>query len=179
MGADLARLLVFGIGLVLAVVGAVAASARSSAAGLYPLFIGLALIVAAVIERVRYRSSEAETIGRAHPGPAAASPPAVRSLDPRFRPTEERFEDPTTGVRMRVWLDPVGRRTAVRAPRSDPFGPAGSVHRARAILAGQPGNARSRPLRDGRRRTRSASPDHGRATPPSRHEAGALARSPT
>ena len=32
--------------------------------------------------------------------------PAGSALDVRFRPTEERFEDPTTGVRMRVWLDP-------------------------------------------------------------------------
>ncbi len=104
MGADLARLFVFGIGLVLAVVGVSLLGAQQPA-GLYPLFIGLIFIVAAIIERVRYRSSEAETTAE-RPGPGGGEP-AGSALDVRFRPTEERFEDPTTGVRMRVWVDPV------------------------------------------------------------------------
>jgi hypothetical protein len=104
MGADLARLLVFGIGLLMTVLGISLLGAQQPA-GLYPLFIGLVFIVAAVIERVRYRSNEAETTSEA-PGPGGGEP-AGASLDPRFRPTEERFEDPTTGVRMRVWIDPV------------------------------------------------------------------------
>jgi hypothetical protein len=104
MGADLARLLVLGLGLVLTILG-LSLIGTQRAEGLYTLFIGLALIVAAVIERVRYRSAEAERLAAA-PGPGGGEP-AGTSLDPRFRPTEERFEDPTTGVRMRVWLDPV------------------------------------------------------------------------
>jgi hypothetical protein len=104
MGADLARLLVLGLGLVLTVLG-LSLIGTQRAEGLYALFIGLALIVAAAIERVRYRSAEAERQAAA-PGPGGGEP-AGTSLDPRFRPTEERFEDPTTGVRMRVWLDPV------------------------------------------------------------------------
>jgi hypothetical protein len=104
MGADLARLFVFGIGLVLAVVGVSLLGAQQPA-GLYPLFIGLIFIVAAILERVRYRSSEAETTAE-RPGPGGGEP-AGSALDVRFRPTEERFEDPTTGVRMRVWVDPV------------------------------------------------------------------------
>jgi hypothetical protein len=104
MGADLARLLVLGLGLVLTVLG-LSLIGTQRAEGLYSLFIGLALIVAAAIERVRYRSAEAERLAAA-PGPGGGEP-AGTSLDPRFRPTEERFEDPTTGVRMRVWLDPV------------------------------------------------------------------------
>ena len=104
MGADLARLFVFGIGLVLAVVGVSLLWAQQPA-GLYPLFIGLIFIVAAILERVRYRSSEAETTAE-RPGPGGGEP-AGSALDVRFRPTEERFEDPTTGVRMRVWVDPV------------------------------------------------------------------------
>jgi hypothetical protein len=103
MGADLTRLLVLGIGLVLTVLGLSLVGSQQST-GLYPLFIGLALIVAAVIERVRYRSSEAE-LSAERPGPGGGEPRGA-SLDPRFQPTEERFEDPTTGVRMRVWLDP-------------------------------------------------------------------------
>jgi hypothetical protein len=103
MGADLARLLVFGIGLVLTVLGISLVSANQPS-GLYPLFIGLIFIVAAVVERVRYRSSEAEANAE-RPGPGGGEPTGS-PLEPRFRPTDERFVDPTTGVRMRVWLDP-------------------------------------------------------------------------
>ncbi len=104
MGADLTRLLVLGLGLVLTVVG-LSLVGQQLGEGLYPLLLGLALIVAAAIERVRYRSDEAERTA-ATPGPGGGEP-AGASLDPRFRATDERFVDPTTGVRMRVWLDPV------------------------------------------------------------------------
>ncbi len=103
MGADLTRLLVLGIGLVLTVLGLSLVGSQQST-GLYPLFLGLAFIVAAVIERVRYRSSEAE-LRAERPGPGGGEPLGA-ALDPRFQPTEERFVDPTTGIRMRVWLDP-------------------------------------------------------------------------
>ena len=103
MGADLARLIIFGIGLLLTVLGVSLVGAQDSV-GLYPLLLGVGLIVAAVIERVRYRSSEAETTAD-RPGPGGGEPAGI-PLEARFRPTDERFEDPTTGVRMRVWLDP-------------------------------------------------------------------------
>jgi hypothetical protein len=106
MGASLTRLLVLGAGLVLTVVGvSLLGSSEGAAVGLSPLFLGLGLIVAAAIERVRYRSADAEG-SAAEPGPGGGEP-AGTTLDPRFRPTEERFLDPTTGVRMRVWLDPI------------------------------------------------------------------------
>jgi hypothetical protein len=104
MGADLSRLLVLGIGLAMAVLGLSLVGSQEST-GLYPLLIGLVLIVAAVIERMRYRSSEAEATAD-RPGPGGGEPLGAR-LETRFRPTDERFEDPSTGVRMRVWLDPV------------------------------------------------------------------------
>ena len=104
MGADLARLLVFGFGLVMTV-GGVSLLGAQQPAGLWLLFTGLIFIVAAVLERVRYRSAEAERTAE-RPGHAGGEP-AGGSLDARFRPTDERFEDPTTGVRMRVWVDPV------------------------------------------------------------------------
>ena len=104
MGADLARLLVFGIGLLLTVLGVSLLGAQQPF-GLWPLFTGLIFIVAAILERVRYRSGEAESTAE-RPGPGGGEP-AGSALDVRFRPTEERFEDPTTGVRMRVWVDPV------------------------------------------------------------------------
>jgi hypothetical protein len=100
----LTRLLVLGAGLLLTILG-LSMLGSESGVGLYPLLLGLGLIVAAAIERVRYRSAEAER-SAAEPGPGGGEP-AGTALDPRFRPTEERFVDPTTGVRMRVWLDPV------------------------------------------------------------------------
>jgi hypothetical protein len=106
MGADLTRLLVLGGGLILTVIGlSLLGTGQGGGAGLYPLFFGLALVVAAVIERVRYRSEEAER-STAAPGPGGGEP-AGAELDPRFRATDERFIDPTTGVHMRVWLDPI------------------------------------------------------------------------
>ncbi|HSL77724.1 MAG TPA: hypothetical protein VK867_12325 [Candidatus Limnocylindrales bacterium] len=111
MGADLARLVILGFGLVMTVLGLSLVGSQNST-GLYPLFTGLVFIVAAVIERMRYRSNEAETTAD-RPGPGGGEPTGI-PLDARFRPTEERFEDPTTGVRMRVWLDPiVGERRYV------------------------------------------------------------------
>jgi hypothetical protein len=103
MGADLARLLILGIGLILSVVG-ISMVGAGSAEGLLALVTGMAFIVAAVLERVRYRSAAAE-LTAAGPGPGGGEP-AGTALEPRFRATEERFVDPTTGVRMRVWLDP-------------------------------------------------------------------------
>ena len=56
-----------------------------------------------MIERNRYRSEAAdrsfETTG---PG---GGEPSAGTLEPRFRPTDERFVDPTTRRRMRVYLD--------------------------------------------------------------------------
>ncbi|HET9085363.1 MAG TPA: hypothetical protein VFN41_13265 [Candidatus Limnocylindrales bacterium] len=98
------RLLVFGFGIVMTLAG-VSLLAAQQPAGLWLLITGLIFIVAAILERVRYRSNEAEATAE-RPGPGGGEP-AGTTLDSRFRPTEERFEDPTTGVRMRVWVDPV------------------------------------------------------------------------
>lgn len=72
--------------------------------GIYTLLGGLALIVGALIERVRYRSDPLDREGPPT-GPAGGEPPGTR-LDPRFRQTDEAFIDPTSGLHMRVWLDP-------------------------------------------------------------------------
>ena len=103
MGADLARLLILGLGLVLAIVG-LSLLGTQNASGLFTFVVGVALIIAAVVERVRYRSAATERDAASH-GPGGGEPVGT-TLDTRFRPTEERFVDPTTGVRMRVWLDP-------------------------------------------------------------------------
>jgi hypothetical protein len=72
--------------------------------GIYTILVGLALVVGAVIERVRYRSETTDRDG-APTGPGGGEPPGT-SLEPRFRRTEEIFTDPTSGRRMRVWIDP-------------------------------------------------------------------------
>jgi hypothetical protein len=101
-----ARLFVLGIGVVLFLtgLGAVAASPEMASSGIWAACVGLVLVVAAFIERARYRSAEAERSGAPH-GPGGGEP-VTEPLDVRFSPTDERFEDPTTRQRMRVWIDP-------------------------------------------------------------------------
>ncbi len=70
--------------------------------GLMTAFIGVACIVSIGLERIRYRSAAAEV-------PATVGPPGGEpggtALDSRFQPTNEVFVDPTSGTRMRVFLD--------------------------------------------------------------------------
>jgi hypothetical protein len=74
----------------------------STWSGLWLIGIGAVGLVGIAFERMRYRSAAAERSGEpAGPAGADRGPP-----DPRFRPTEERFEDPTTSERLRVWVDP-------------------------------------------------------------------------
>ena len=63
---------------------------------------GAVLIVAAVIEVSRYRSEHAER-ARQDPGPGGGE--SALPLEPRFRPTDEVFIDPTSQRRMRVYVD--------------------------------------------------------------------------
>jgi hypothetical protein len=97
-------LVVCGAILVLVGLAGVAAGPTMALSGMWAVVVGLVLMVAAVIERVRYRSAEAER-SRAPHGPGGGEPTG-QPIDPRFRPTDERFEDPTTRQRMRVWTDP-------------------------------------------------------------------------
>ena len=106
MGVSLVRGLLGGLG-ALMMLGAIAFMALPGAAGDFSaalfLFIPGAVLVAAVLlERTRYRSLHAERTGDLH-GPGGGEPARP---DARFRPSEERFVDPTTGVPMRVWVDP-------------------------------------------------------------------------
>jgi hypothetical protein len=106
MATALGRVLVGGLGLVMILGGIAVAAAGGRGADLVSalfLFLpGAVMIAAVVLERTRYRSLQAEKTGDAHgPGGGETAPP-----DGRFRPTEERFVDPTTGVAMQVWIDP-------------------------------------------------------------------------
>ena len=105
-GADLVRgcLLVLGGLMVLGGLVGVAFGGPAAAASVWAVVIGAVLIVAALLERTRYRSSQAERSSEA-PGPGGGEP-TDRPMEPRFRRTDERFIDPTTHISMRVWIDP-------------------------------------------------------------------------
>jgi hypothetical protein len=89
-------------GVLVALGGLIASSAGAGVSGLWATIVGAGLVVAVVIERQRYRSEEADRAFEPI-GPGGGEPPGP--VEPRFRPTEELFVDPTTGVRMRVHVD--------------------------------------------------------------------------
>jgi hypothetical protein len=82
-------------------------------AGVWAVVVGLVLIVAAILERLRYRSESADLSGLPI-GPGGGEPTG-EPLEPRFQPTDEAFVDPTSGRQMRVWLDPRSGERRYRA----------------------------------------------------------------
>lgn len=72
--------------------------------GLELVAMGAFLVIVVAIERQRYRSEAAEA-KHGVPGPGGGEPAGTK-VEPRFRRTEEAFIDPTTGIRMRVAVDP-------------------------------------------------------------------------
>lgn len=102
----LARGIIGGFG-ALMMLGGIAIAATPLSGGdlfgaLFMFIPGAVLVAAVALERTRYRSLHAELSGDGHgPGGGETARP-----DGRFMPTEERFLDPTTGVPMRVWVDP-------------------------------------------------------------------------
>ena len=106
-GFGVARLLALALGLTVLVAGLATIAvggAGLSIAGLWLVLIGGAIVVGTLIERVRYRSETADRLG-APTGPGGGEPRDA-SLEPRFRRSDEVFADPTSGLRMRVWVDP-------------------------------------------------------------------------
>lgn len=87
----------------LMIVGGVAGIAVGAwPGGLWAMTIGLVAILAVVLERSRYQSEASErSPGGIGPGGGESSAPSAP-----FRPTDELFVDPTTGHRLRVYLDP-------------------------------------------------------------------------
>ena len=107
VGLSLARIVVILAGACIAVVGLFLIAVPGGAGtvfGIWTLVGGLVLIVAGLIERIRYRSEATDREGTPA-GPAGGEPPGT-ALEPRFRRTDEIFTDPTSGHLMRVWLDP-------------------------------------------------------------------------
>ena len=106
-GLGLARVVVLLLGLTMLVAGLAlitVAGGPGTVAGFWLAVTGAVVMVAALIERIRYRSEATDRSGLPA-GPAGGEPPGTR-LDPRFRRSDEIFIDPTSGHRMRVWLDP-------------------------------------------------------------------------
>jgi hypothetical protein len=104
-GFTLLRSLLLVVGTLMFLAGLVALTAGGIAAGVPALWLivtGGVLMVAAVLERTRYRSEAAERANEPA-GPGGGETPGA--VEPRFRPTDEVFVDPTTGRRMRVLLD--------------------------------------------------------------------------
>lgn len=82
-------------------------------AGLWLVLTGGVLLLAVALERLRYRSEQADRIG-APPGPGGGER-LDGPMEQRFRRTDEFFEDPTSRQRMRVWLDPTTGERRYRA----------------------------------------------------------------
>jgi hypothetical protein len=72
-------------------------------AGLITVLVGGAILIAVLYERSRYRSVDAD-MRNDSPGPGGGEP--FGALPPGFRATTEVFVDPSSGRRMRVYLQP-------------------------------------------------------------------------
>jgi hypothetical protein len=95
------RIVLTVLGLLMALAGLAATAVGAGLTGIWITAIGAAMIVALVIERHRYRSEAADTTFEPY-GPGGGEPGPV---EPRFRPTDELFVDPTTQHLMRVHVD--------------------------------------------------------------------------
>jgi len=106
-GLGVARVVALLLGVTMLVAGVALIALQGGAgtiSGLWVGALGLVVIIAALVERVRYRSDATDRAG-SPAGPAGGEPLGTR-LDPRFRRSDEVFVDPTSHHRMRVWLDP-------------------------------------------------------------------------
>jgi hypothetical protein len=105
-GLGAARVVILLLGLTMLVAGLAligVAGGPGTVAGFWLAATGLVVMVAALIERIRYRSEATDRSGL--PAGRAGGEPHGARLDPRFQRSDEVFVDPTSGQRMRVWLD--------------------------------------------------------------------------
>jgi hypothetical protein len=100
--ADAMRVVVGMLGALMIVGGIAGIAVGAWPGGLWATVIGCVAIAAVVLERARYQSEAAEgSLGA--PGPGGGEP--TMPVAP-FRPTDEVFVDPTSGHRLRVYLNP-------------------------------------------------------------------------
>ena len=105
-GLGIVRILLLVVGAVLLFGGLAAVlvgGIEGAVGGIWLVVSGSVLLLAVAYERTRYRSETAER--RADPPGPGGGETVDGPLEPRFRRTDEVFEDPTTRRRMRVWLD--------------------------------------------------------------------------
>jgi hypothetical protein len=109
---------VLGVGLMIGGLAGVGTGAWAD--GLWAMVAGAVVLVAVALERTRYRSEAAEHSDGA-PGPGGGEPSVPGAP---FRPTDEVFVDPTSGHRLRVYLNPATgeRRYHAEGVRNRPSG---------------------------------------------------------
>jgi hypothetical protein len=88
--------------LLLAGLAALASGRLEGLSGFWLILLGAAGLIAVVFERLRYGSESTDRSG----GGSAEAGIDTGPLDSRFQVTNERFVDPTTQRRIRVWVDP-------------------------------------------------------------------------
>jgi len=113
---SLGRVLAAVLGGLLAISGLVAIATgdpSAAATGVWLVIAGMVLIIAAALERWRYRSESADRSSLPI-GPGGGEP-LGEPLEGRFQQTDEVFVDPTSGRRMRVWLDGAAGERRYRA----------------------------------------------------------------
>ena len=111
------RIVALALGLTISATGLVimlaGAGGPASIPGWWLTMAGVLLVVGTLIERARYRSDASDRT-RLPAGPGGGEPSGT-TLEPRFRRSDEVFQDPTSGQRMRVWNDPAtGERRYVQ-----------------------------------------------------------------
>ena len=103
---------VFGALFILGGVGLASTDRANLPDAVWSIVIGAAIMIAAVLQRSRYRSAASE-MRHDDPGPGGGEDGL---MEPRFVPTTEVFVDPTSRRRMRVFVDP---RTGERRYRAE------------------------------------------------------------
>lgn len=96
------RVVVGVLAALLMLAGLIGAAAGLWIDGLWAAVTGAVVLIAVVLERTRYRSAAAE---RSAAGPGPGGGETAMPAAP-FRPTDEVFVDPTSGHRLRVYVDP-------------------------------------------------------------------------
>ena len=112
------RLLAAAVAALILLGGLVALAAGQPVAGLWAIALGGAGLVGVSFERMRYRSQAAERTGQnGGAGRSGAGGGEPHAPQHPFRPTDERFVDPSTGRLMRVYLDPATGERRYHAER--------------------------------------------------------------
>jgi hypothetical protein len=105
------RWLVFGFGALVILGGFAGSVGGANVAGVEAIVFGAVAMIAAVLQRPRYRSNAAE-LRHEDTGPGGGEDGL---LEPRFFPTNEVFVDPTSRRLMRVFVDPRSGERRYRA----------------------------------------------------------------